>query len=417
MKLDSLNEYCKSMFDLLNIPIFIYHSKTGKIINGYFFDNAFSGTMLTNPQITRRYLGTSLFDGHHDVSFYISDDKIAFGFVKDKSSDYCLYVGPCLLADPNEQMMHSMLTRSNSPFRNNPDRYYEAIYNYIKTLPRLTINRFLWVLSFTDNCLNHVISNPETFYQVSMSKNRFDISENTLKDPVLSSSFSDGRHDRFMEELKALILNGSLPSVMELWNENAMDIINEPFRQTGNNDPLRYGKNMFILFMNDISNSLNSHGIDRKVTGQIIMELLEDVENCIITQQIEAVYRKAITRFTELVSSIRNESVGSNALIQKIINYIHANISEPISADDIAEHIGISRGYLSVLFNREMKMKISDYVNLQKIALAKSLLTNTDAEIIDISNYLSYSSQSHFQNIFRKLTGTTPLKYRRDSSH
>lgn len=416
MNIKSLNNYCESIFELLSIPLIIYHSKTGKIINGYFLDASFSEMMFNDPKITNRYLGTSLFDTEHDVSFYISDDKIAFGSVKDKSSNYCVYVGPCLLADPNEQMMHSMLTRSNSPFRNDPDRYYEIIYNYIKTLPRLTINRFLWVLSFTDNCLNHEVSDPQSFYQASIAKNHVDVMDNSLADPVRDTSFSNEKYDHFMEELKALILNGSLPAVMKLWNENVTEAIYEPVRISDRDDPLRHGKNLFILFTNEISNALNHQGISRSLTSAITAELLEDVENCIILQQIETVYRKAITSFTSLVSSVRNETTGSNALIQKAVDYIHASISEPISADDIAEHIGISKGYLSVLFNREMKMKISDYVNLQKIAMAKSLLVNTDAEIIDISNYLSFSSQSYFQNVFRKLTGTTPLRYRRDSN-
>ncbi|MBR0474832.1 MAG: helix-turn-helix domain-containing protein [Erysipelotrichaceae bacterium] len=413
MNIKSLNNYCESIFELLSIPMIIYHSKTGKILNGYFFDNAFSDLMINNPKITNRYLGTSLFNTQHNISFYISDDNIAFGAVKDKSSDLSLYIGPCLLADPNEQMMHSMLTRSNSPFRKNPNKYYEMIYNYIKKLPRFTINRFLWLLSFTGNYLNHDAPDPETFYQASMSKNRIDIAENKLDDNVSSTFFDVEKHASVIEELKALILNGSPDSVVELWNENGMEIIYEPLKQTGWEDQLRYAKNMFLMFISDVSSSLIQHNISRVQIHNITSRLMNDVESCIIVQQIEAVYRSAIIELTELVRTVNMEGKTANVLVHKAINYIHDHINEPILSEDIAENAGISTGYLSVLFNREMKMKISDYINIQKIAVAESLLINTDAEIIDISSYLSFSSQSHFNNIFKKVTGITPLKYRR----
>ncbi|MBR6232946.1 MAG: helix-turn-helix transcriptional regulator, partial [Erysipelotrichaceae bacterium] len=72
-------------------------------------------------------------------------------------------------------------------------------------------------------------------------------------------------------------------------------------------------------------------------------------------------------------------------------------------------------GYLSYLFNSQVHMKISDYISKEKIELSKSLLRSTNNSIVDIANYLSFSSQSHFNNTFKKLTGMTPLAYRRSA--
>lgn len=415
MKIDSLNEYCRSMFELLNIPMIIYHKKTGKMETSYFFGDPFPDTILSNPQISRRYLGSNMFDPAKQVSYYISDDKIAFGSVNDPESEYALYIGPCLLADPNEEMMHSMLTRYNSPFRDEPERYYEQIYNYIRKLPRFTENRFLWLLSFSNNFVNHTVSDPADFYQVSIPKNRIYIKEETLSSYEGSNSFDSERSFRFIEELKTMIRNGSADKAMEFWNGNGQKYICETMSMNPQIDTLRYAKDLFFLFVSNISESLSDLHIRRKQTFSIINGLMGDIENCLVTQQIEAVYRKAVLSFTSLVKDTQIASLSENPLIQDALSYIHDHISESISAEDIASHIGISRGYLSSLFNREMKMKISDYVNRAKIDVAKSLLSETNSDIVDIANYLSFSSQSHFHNIFRKESGMTPLNYRRTS--
>ena len=48
----------------------------------------------------------------------------------------------------------------------------------------------------------------------------------------------------------------------------------------------------------------------------------------------------------------------------------------------------------------------------KKIEKATHMLKYSDKPIVDIANYLSFSSQSHFIQIFEGFTGLTPKKYR-----
>ncbi|HBA68914.1 MAG TPA: hypothetical protein DCZ40_06105 [Lachnospiraceae bacterium] len=50
---------------------------------------------------------------------------------------------------------------------------------------------------------------------------------------------------------------------------------------------------------------------------------------------------------------------------------------------------------------------------IQKLEEAKSLLTYTDKPISEISNYLCFSSQAYFQNVFKKKYEITPNEYRK----
>ena len=48
----------------------------------------------------------------------------------------------------------------------------------------------------------------------------------------------------------------------------------------------------------------------------------------------------------------------------------------------------------------------------RKLEEAKSLLIYTDKTISEISEYLCFSTQSYFQNVFKKKYGQTPKEFR-----
>ena len=57
-------------------------------------------------------------------------------------------------------------------------------------------------------------------------------------------------------------------------------------------------------------------------------------------------------------------------------------------------------------------MTLSEYILKFKINESKNLLKYTNKPIPVISTYLGFSSQSHFNKVFKKYLNVTPLKYR-----
>lgn len=94
------------------------------------------------------------------------------------------------------------------------------------------------------------------------------------------------------------------------------------------------------------------------------------------------------------------------------IDYIYSHLHYRITIKELAEYLKISESYLSKLFCKEMGLPLSRYILDLKIEKAKNLLQYSDYAIIDIANYLSFSTQSHFIQVFQKKTGLTPHKYR-----
>ena len=54
----------------------------------------------------------------------------------------------------------------------------------------------------------------------------------------------------------------------------------------------------------------------------------------------------------------------------------------------------------------------ADYIREQKIVYAKQMLLNSDYSVMQIADMLSFSSQSHFVQVFKNMVGLTPKKFR-----
>jgi len=118
----------------------------------------------------------------------------------------------------------------------------------------------------------------------------------------------------------------------------------------------------------------------------------------------------------DFASKVREQKVTETTLhnrpVQQCIEYIRAHLHVPISLGELAAHVGFNDKYLSRLFLKETGMRLTDFIQRERVLEAKSLLEYSDHSLPDISNYLAFSSQSYFTKIFFKHSGITPQQYR-----
>ncbi len=93
------------------------------------------------------------------------------------------------------------------------------------------------------------------------------------------------------------------------------------------------------------------------------------------------------------------------------IRYIHANISSPLSIEELAamEFLSVSR-YREVFRNVTGYSPI-EYISALRIRLAAKLLSQGDASIEEVSHAVGYSDRLYFQRVFKKNMGVTPGGY------
>ena len=101
--------------------------------------------------------------------------------------------------------------------------------------------------------------------------------------------------------------------------------------------------------------------------------------------------------------------------IRRAIAYVSENLSEPIPLSMLAGVAGYSLSRFKTRFREQTGQTPALYVPSRKVERAKLELERTDESITDIAYNLGGSSGNYFCSVFKKLTGTSPLQYRKQS--
>ncbi|RXJ52656.1 helix-turn-helix domain-containing protein [Gelidibacter gilvus] len=116
------------------------------------------------------------------------------------------------------------------------------------------------------------------------------------------------------------------------------------------------------------------------------------------------------------IEKIENQKV---ILVQKIKDTIIdmvLNANETMNVKSsvyLSEKLGHSYGYLSNLFSEVTYTSVENFIILQRIEHAKSLMINTDLSLTEIAYRLQYSSVAHLSTQFKNTTGITPTTFQR----
>ena len=86
------------------------------------------------------------------------------------------------------------------------------------------------------------------------------------------------------------------------------------------------------------------------------------------------------------------------------------------SVEEAADACGYSRNHFSLLIRQQTGMSAKDFLNGLRLKNAEQFLRYSDESISRISGILGFSSQFHFSSFFKRMTGITPLRYRKEKS-
>ncbi len=100
--------------------------------------------------------------------------------------------------------------------------------------------------------------------------------------------------------------------------------------------------------------------------------------------------------------------------LQDSINYIVENFAEPLTLDQCARIAYMSPSHFSRLFHRLTSMSFKEYLNKLRVQKACEMLKQGRCSITDLAMNVGFNSSSYFSQVFKELTGTTPLAYRKN---
>lgn len=111
----------------------------------------------------------------------------------------------------------------------------------------------------------------------------------------------------------------------------------------------------------------------------------------------------------------RSEFEKSPEKITQAMVIMRQHIMENLSADEIADLVGISRRQLDRIFQEHTGKSLSASYRDMKLTQARWLLERTDLSLERVARDSGFSDSSSFSRLFIKKTGRTPKKWRLDA--
>jgi AraC family transcriptional regulator len=102
----------------------------------------------------------------------------------------------------------------------------------------------------------------------------------------------------------------------------------------------------------------------------------------------------------------------SGGRLRRVLAFIEDSYESDVSLAELARVGGMSTFHFAREFKRATGTTPHQYLIKLRVERAKTLLTESELPLVEVSSRTGFSHQSHFTRLFRRLTGTTPQSYR-----
>ena len=397
---DLFCEMAKLLNDLSGLPVAIWR--------GTEHVRDYSVVRLPPPSISPAYrYFLPLYEKNEPVTYEIADDKLFIGLVRMKEEDLSLLLGPARLSSLSESEVAKLILNYDIP------KEQEQVFReFLFYAPVYHFHYCIQLLMYLQLSVNRTLV---THRELTLAKAE-------RADELIQEAFREMFHHNEQLEYGEVLRHTTLEFEQKMLNCIRMgdkkaleEVFNRvPIGRVGKVAPtsIRQAQNTGIVSITLSVRAAIAGGLSTEIAFQLSDIAIQKIEACTSINEVNLIVYRMLTNLTERVSSL-NTPVYSNPIVDRAIHYIDEHVCGKISIDDLAEYAHANRSYLSSKFKQETGLSIMEYINKKKIEEAQRLLRFSDKSLIAISNYLSFSSQSHFQNTFKKVTGTTPVLWQK----
>jgi AraC-like DNA-binding protein len=101
----------------------------------------------------------------------------------------------------------------------------------------------------------------------------------------------------------------------------------------------------------------------------------------------------------------------TNPSIEAVLDYIKEHIDEPISIDTLTDIASMSKAAFFRVFKETLDISPIDYINRERVEIAKNRLVDISKSVTDICYELGYNHMTYFIRVFKKYEGITPKQF------
>lgn len=102
----------------------------------------------------------------------------------------------------------------------------------------------------------------------------------------------------------------------------------------------------------------------------------------------------------------------NNSKVLKAIELVEEHLEEVLSIPQLASRVGVSERELERLFNRHIQQPPGRYYRAKRLQRARTLLQQTDQQVVDISVACGFASSAHFTRAYKQYFGVAPSRDR-----
>jgi two-component system response regulator YesN len=129
--------------------------------------------------------------------------------------------------------------------------------------------------------------------------------------------------------------------------------------------------------------------------------------------QAEKIFSETAEEIADLV--FKSYRSVNNEVVARAKKYIIEHSSEPVSIDETAEAVGLSRSYFLRLFKDGEGITFTDYLTALRISKAKELLLKTDKSVTDIAFEVGFNDSNYFSKVFSDAERVSPSGFRKSA--
>lgn len=153
-----------------------------------------------------------------------------------------------------------------------------------------------------------------------------------------------------------------------------------------------------------------SAGLSQKKADTLAMKYIQEIISAKTVTDLSHIFLQFYEAYTVAVSKVKRSDSASPSVI-KIQSYINEHLYEKITPTILSDKLHMNCSYLCTHFKNETGKTLSIFIQECKIDEACMLLKTKSLTQFEVSSLLSFSSQSYFCRVFKKIKGVSPTEY------
>ena len=126
--------------------------------------------------------------------------------------------------------------------------------------------------------------------------------------------------------------------------------------------------------------------------------------------------RMFVRLFRDCRNQFSEKPIDASAAIgYKVLHYLDEHFCEDLSVGMVADKLYLSKHYIAHAFHDLTGYSIIDYTIMLRINRAKAMLMESSLNISEIAVSCGYTDFTYFTKLFKKNTGKTPSRFRKDN--